>query len=262
MRKKSLWIVIAWLGLAASACALGGAGGTSNGVPTSTPTLEPTLLATNTPLGAQDTTIPTLVPTLASGGLVSDATLPSDDCETTYHSRLAIGIIARVLPGLPNSIRSQPIRDATRSNVIGTIPAGGTFEVVAGPSCDSGLIFWQVNYQNTTGWTAEADATTYYVEPVNGVGNIPASADCPGSPAARLSVGSNGKVLPGDPNIMRNDAGLSATVVGRLSAGSVFAVVGGPRCADNLRWWQVNFNGQVGWTVEGQGSAYWLEPVS
>ena len=259
MRKKSLWIVIAWLGLAATACL---AGGIPGGVPTSTPTLEVTLLATNTPLGAQDPTIPTLVPSLASGGLVVDATLPSDECQSTYHSRLAIGDSARVLPGLPNSLRSQPIRDSTRSNVIGTIPAGSTFQIVAGPSCDGGLIFWQVTFNGQTGWTAEADATTFYVEPVGAVSSAAASTDCPGSPAARLSVGTTAKVMPGDPNILRNDAGLSATVMGRLPAGSMFAVIGGPRCADNLRWWQVNYNGQMGWTVEGQGSTYWLEPVA
>ncbi len=225
MRKKSLWIVIAWLGLATTACLVGGIPG---GVPTSTPTLEVTLLATNTPLGAQDPTIPTLVPTLASGGLVSDATLPSDDCQSTYHSRL---------------------------------PAGSTFQIVAGPSCDSGLIFWQVNFNGQVGWTAEADATTFYVEPIGAASSAIASTDCPGSPAARLSVGSTAKVMPGDPNILRNDAGVSATVLARLPAGSVFAVIGGPRCADNLRWWQVNYNGQMGWTVEGQGGTYWLEPA-
>src|SRR5258708_1783547 len=257
-KSLSLGIVFAWLGLAATACIVGS---TPNGVPTSTSTVEPTLLATNTPVGAQDSALPTLVPSLASGSLVSDATLPSDACQSTYHSRLAVASLARLLPCLPNSVRSQPVRASTRSNVIGTIPAGSTFQIVAGPTCDGGLIFWQVNYQSSTGWTAEADATTFYLEPVDAASSLPTSIDCPGSPTARLNIGQRARVRPGDPNILRSDAGLSTAVFGRLPAGRAFAVVGGPRCAGKFRLWQVNYNGQVGWTVEGQGGTYWLEPA-
>jgi hypothetical protein len=36
----------------------------------------------------------------------------------------------------------------------------------------------------------------------------------------------------------------------------------GPVCGENLAWWQVDYNGLVGWTAEGQGNEYWLESLS
>jgi hypothetical protein len=50
-------------------------------------------------------------------------------------------------------------------------------------------------------------------------------------------------------------------VLGEIPGSSIFAVLSGPQCADGYYWWQVNYNGAIGWTAEGQGSTYWLEPV-
>jgi hypothetical protein len=30
---------------------------------------------------------------------------------------------------------------------------------------------------------------------------------------------------------------------------------------NGLTWWQVDYNDTVGWTAEGQGNTYWLEPT-
>ena len=35
----------------------------------------------------------------------------------------------------------------------------------------------------------------------------------------------------------------------------------GPVCTADGAWWQVNYNGLIGWTVEGQNNDYWLEPA-
>jgi len=42
----------------------------------------------------------------------------------------------------------------------------------------------------------------------------------------------------------------------------VFTVLDGPWCGDEHLWWQVNYNDKIGWTAEGEGSVYWLEPAS
>lgn len=101
----------------------------------------------------------------------------------------------------------------------------------------------------------------------------------PGAPAApidpalcplppRLTAGQTAKV--GDqndiPNRMRASAGINGAYLIDIPAGGQFTVIGGPVCADRYVWWQVNYNGTVGWTAEGEidsnGSPdYWLEPL-
>jgi hypothetical protein len=81
--------------------------------------------------------------------------------------------------------------------------------------------------------------------------------------ASRLQVGTIARVLPGDPNNIRALPSSGAERVGQIPAGASFTVIGGPTCADNLTWWQVNFNGIIGWTAEAAANGvYWLEPVS
>ena len=47
----------------------------------------------------------------------------------------------------------------------------------------------------------------------------------------------------------------------RLNPGKVVLVTAGPRCDDKgLSWWKVNYQGVVGWTLEGEAQTYWLEP--
>ncbi|HEX3050198.1 MAG TPA: SH3 domain-containing protein [Aggregatilineaceae bacterium] len=87
-------------------------------------------------------------------------------CGPTLPIRLTVGGTGRVLPGLPNVLRSLPNR-TPESQIVGEIPAGDTFTVQAGPECDvEGHNWWQVNYNGTVGWTAEGDSVDYWVEPV------------------------------------------------------------------------------------------------
>ena len=43
--------------------------------------------------------------------------------------------------------------------------------------------------------------------------------------------------------------------------GSIFAVLSNATCASGLYWYQVNYNGIVGWTPEGGSGQYWVEPL-
>jgi hypothetical protein len=70
-----------------------------------------------------------------------------------------------VTPGDPNRLREQPsLRD---SAIVGQIPGGGAFDVLSGPVCDpqAGIVWWQVRYNDMTGWTAESGESQYYTEP-------------------------------------------------------------------------------------------------
>lgn len=82
----------------------------------------------------------------------------------------------------------------------------------------------------------------------------------------RLKIGERAKVSgkPGDPsNRVRLLPNLTARQVGLLQPGQWVKVLAGPECIDGLVWWQVSATGLpngIGWTAEGDGKAYWLEP--
>lgn len=93
--------------------------------------------------------------------------------------------------------------------------------------------------------------------------------DCPptNDPAflpPRLAIGAQARVSQGGlPNLVRDQPGASGRLLGQIEPGNVFTVLDGPRCSllDKIVWWQVNFNGLIGWTAEGQDGEYWLEPL-
>jgi hypothetical protein len=89
----------------------------------------------------------------------------------------------------------------------------------------------------------------------------PTPVNCGNNLPPRLKVGGNGRVTPGDPNNFRDGPSLSAKDIGDIPGGASFSILAGPVCANNMAWWQVNYNGQVGWTSEGSGNTYWLEPL-
>jgi hypothetical protein len=180
----------------------------------------------------------------------------------TLPNRLWVGGQGRVTPGLPNIVRSAPGTRSSGANSveIGSIPGSGVFSVIGGPECGSdGRWWWYVNYNGLIGWTAEGEGTSnYWVEPWYGSG----STVCPGFMPSRLNIGGQGRVTlyPNLPNRMREFPSYQGFVTGSIPAGGVFTVLDGPNCAQNTAWWLVNYNGVVGWTAEGSGSQYWLEP--
>jgi hypothetical protein len=178
-------------------------------------------------------------------------------------TRLSAGGLARVIPvpPIPNVVRTAPGTNSTGSNsvVIGTIPPGGVFSVIQGPQCGTdGRWWWQVNYNGLIGWTAEGEGyNNYWVEPCHSGG-----VTCPGFMPSRLTPGGYGAVTtyPNLPNRVRSQPSFDAQTLGLIPAAGQFQIISGPHCAGRTAWWQVNYHGLVGWTAEGQGSTYWLEP--
>ena len=79
----------------------------------------------------------------------------------------------------------------------------------------------------------------------------------------RLQVGNYAIVSPGDPNRVRSEPRKGDNLIATLDPGTVVKVLEGPVCADGLVYWKVesdNIPGGVGWTAEGDGKEYWLEP--
>ncbi len=81
-------------------------------------------------------------------------------------TRLHNGDQARLTPGgLPNNIRAQA---TTASAIIGQIPPGASFTLLAEPICADEYVWWNVRYAGTTGWTAEGnpDSGVYWLQPL------------------------------------------------------------------------------------------------
>ena len=92
-----------------------------------------------------------------------------------------------------------------------------------------------------------------------------AQANCSGSPSpSLLRVGITGRVTAGGlPSRLRDAPSTNGAILATIPQLRQFTVVGGPVCDDvqRLRWWQVDYVGTVGWTADGIGDEYFLEPA-
>lgn len=89
-----------------------------------------------------------------------------------------------------------------------------------------------------------------------------AGLNCPNTLPTRLKVGITAYVTPGDPNSLR-PLPEEGDAIDLIPAGAAFQIIGGPVCGRRLglRWWQVTYQGETGWTAEGEGDTYWLSPT-
>jgi hypothetical protein len=115
---------------------------------------------------------PTLSPTISPSPTEQAATATIEyeywqACSGTYLSRLRVGDRASVStdPPLPNRVRSEPDTD---SNILGYLQVGEKMEILDGPECKGGWVWWYVQSLDTTmlGWTAEGDDTNYWLVPL------------------------------------------------------------------------------------------------
>lgn len=99
----------------------------------------------------------------------------------------------------------------------------------------------------------------------------PTAVRCPGFLTSRLVVGGYGRITPGDPNRLREVPG--GVILTQILAGETFRILEGPVCTENseglgLAWWRVEYlnprnnRTYIGWTAEGSGGVYWIEPIN
>jgi serine/threonine protein kinase len=85
-------------------------------------------------------------------------------CSSLMPTRLSKGSRAQVSK---NGVANK-IRDGAGINYakIGSIPAGGLVDLLDGPICADGYLWWKIMASNgKTGWTAEGDNISYYLNP-------------------------------------------------------------------------------------------------
>ena len=89
---------------------------------------------------------------------------PTASCAGAPRERLIIGERGRVLPDDPRSVNVRRL-PGTEHTLVTVIPINGLFMVLDGPVCADGFEWYKVHYREATGWLAEGDLTSYYVEP-------------------------------------------------------------------------------------------------
>jgi hypothetical protein len=110
--------------------------------------------------------------------------------------------------------------------------------------CQKG--FCAANGQTVVPTTPTATARPGTPSPTPGPTATTGPPPCVTAPDIRLAVGSN--VTLKDDARIRADAGVNQTITGRGN-NRPGVVVSGPKCVDNLVWWEVD-SGQRGWTAE------------
>lgn len=99
-------------------------------------------------------------------GIPTDAVCPANFTGyMTPRIQIGQGTAQVVSGGLPNRIRQQPNTQATQ---IGQVNPGRTLDrVINGPACMNGYVWWLVEYEGITGWTAESnfESEDYYLQP-------------------------------------------------------------------------------------------------
>ncbi len=76
---------------------------------------------------------------------------------------------------------------------------------------------------------------------------------CPNAPLQQLTVGEMAFVCTASETVkLRDGAGKNYEIIKSLIPGADVKVIGGPECADDWSWWQVETeSGYIGWMSEG-----------
>lgn len=204
----------------------------------------------------------------------------SSSCSSNFG--ITSGIRARVMldPPISNRMRSGA---GTSNSVIDTIDPGEEFDIIGGPSCANGYVWWQVRYSNRTGWTAEGSDGQAWIERVrasttnnsnnSGSSNTTGSSNTGSSggttlltgctPNHGLATGIRARVTlyPAYHNNVRSNPGTGNSLLFQVAPGESFDIIGGPRCNDDHVWWQIRYNNQTGWMAEGPSTQAWIERV-
>ncbi len=140
-----------------------------------------------------------LIMALATAALPATPS-PADaqgSCGTAPPPRLTVGATARVTvtsAGVGNNLRQTFTSNAT---VLGVMPEGEIVGVIGGPQCSENYWWWQVRrWKGQVGWSAEGNASEYWLEPWPVMGAAVRPGDPPDLPDARIAYRSGtGSVL-------------------------------------------------------------------
>lgn len=85
--------------------------------------------------------------------------------------------------------------------------------------------------------------------------------NCPGAaPPSRIERGQRARIIAEGGINVRAMPNPNADLMNIVATGNVVNVIDGPTCAFGYAWYRITYQGILGWTAEGVGEFYWLEP--
>ena len=183
--------------------------------------------------------------------------------------RLATGTAGRVEEGgAPNRVRAVP---TISGDVLFQMQPGSEFNVIDGPQCGNGIVWWYVEQGGQYGWTAESNVSgnTYYLEPLTttvSAASYPCPVDYAGYMAPRITAGDAFISVPADGSgvTMFTQPSLLSTTVTYVQAGETLTpILDGPACNEGIVWWYTVYGERDGWIPESNAnfSLYYLQPA-
>lgn len=194
---------------------------------------------------------------------------PAVECPGAPSPRLAVGMQARVNPGLSQPLR---VRVEPGSGLVTGLNGGAQVEIIGGPVCLNRILWWELRLaEGVTGWSAEASGGSVFLEPValdlpDAAANPPSERDssalpsvpavCANAPALSVRIGGEYRVRVGGSGTLAFRSQSADTYPSRqLVDDQRVTVVDGPLCYDGYRMWQVettiNEERLTGWVFDG-----------
>jgi hypothetical protein len=101
------------------------------------------------------------------GGWNTKAARAQNPCDGLVAPRLTSGSAARVISQYGLSMKNRAATGAAGASELAVLPYGTTVALTGPYACNFGYIWWPIQLADgTTGFAAEGDASTYYLEPV------------------------------------------------------------------------------------------------
>ncbi len=204
--------------------------------------------------------------------LVNGAQMPKeDDLPDSLKPMLslnAIGVdndpefttdVARLIDGLAE-LGIKRVRTANQMHILQGLAVVLVLAIILGGLGIAGVFSGDDSESTPTRSANVATATRTPSEPTRTPTTEPTVVDCEFVLEPRLTIGDTAHVTPGLPNVVRSEPDPDASLEGMIPGGHNFKVLGGPTCNDGMGWWLVEYKSIIGWTAEGSGETYYLEP--
>jgi len=122
--------------------------------------------------------IPARTPTPSGEDLSTPPATPTPDvtpvvtpteisfCPDAMPTRMRVGIGGRVTYGDPRKVRVR-VAPSSSAAVFRLLQLGKEFQVIGGPECADGFVWWEIEFDNYSGfWVGEGENENYHIEPI------------------------------------------------------------------------------------------------
>lgn len=102
---------------------------------------------------------------IGAGAIIARAQTATSEptCPNAPPTRLIVHERARVATADPRPVNLR-VAPGTQNERLAQIPPNEIFYVLEGPTCSERYAWYRIDYDGTSGWIAEGDTTSYYVE--------------------------------------------------------------------------------------------------